>query len=146
MNFNKAYDRAKFLLAQYGKADKSSYVDDRRILWIGKQPLFTKCQEIAGHQDAYIKAIASEIYPDHDYILIAGGNTEIGMHRDASYAAPESVSVNLGGEAYWEYEGEPKRLAHGDITRFNCKKLHGILEADCDRVVIAIWKKNPSWK
>ncbi len=146
MNFDKLYQYSKNLLNRYGKADKSSYVSDRQILWIGKQPLFTKCQEIAGHQDSYIKAIASEIYPDHDYILIAGGNTEIGMHRDASYAEPEAISINLGGMAYWEYEEGCKWLRHGHIERFNCKKLHGILEADCDRIVIAVWKRNPKWK
>jgi len=146
MDFDKLYQHSKNLLARHGKADKSSYVSDRKILWIGKQPLFTKCQEIAGHRDDYIKAIASEIYPDHDYILIAGGNTEIGMHRDASYAAPKAISINLGGEAYWEYGNTPQRLQHGEITEFNCKELHGILEADCDRIVIAIWKRNPKWK
>lgn len=146
MDFDTIYQYSKDLLAMHGKADRSSYVSDRQILWIGKQPLFTKCQEIAAHHDDDIKAIATEIYPDHDYILIAGGNTEIGMHRDASYAAPESISINLGGEAYWQYGEDAQRLQHGDITHFNCKELHGILEADLDRIVIAIWKRNPKWR
>ena len=146
MNFDKIYQYSKDLIAMHGKADKSSYVGDRRILWIGKQPLFTKCQEIAGHRDEYIKGIATELMPDHDYILIAGGNTEIGMHRDASYAAPIAISLNLGGMAYWEHEEGCKWLKHGDVMTFNCKKPHGILEADRDRIVIAMWERNPNWR
>lgn len=146
MDFDSLYDHAKTLLRQYGKPDKSSYTSDRQILWIGNQPLFGKeRREIAGHSDRTIKGAANLIYPDHHYILIAGGNTEIGMHRDATYAAPDAISINLGGEAYWEYQGQPQRLQHGEITQFNCKELHGILEADQDRIVICIWQRNPKW-
>jgi len=147
MNFDNLYDHAKALLKAYGKPDKSSYTDDRQILWIGDQPLFGKeRREIKGHRDRHIKEAADLIYPEHDYILIAGGNTEIGMHRDATYAAPTAISINLGGEAYWEYRDAPQRLEHGEITEFNCKELHGILEADCDRIVVAIWQRNPKWQ
>lgn len=147
MNFDSIFQHCKDLLRQYGKPDKSSYTSDRQILWIGNQPLFGKeRREIAGHGDRIIKEVADLIYPDHDYILIAGGNTEIGMHRDASYAAPKAISINLGGEAYFEYGNAPQRLEHGEITEFNCKELHGILEADQDRIVIAIWQRNPKWQ
>ncbi|MCA6509719.1 MAG: hypothetical protein IM596_07900 [Pseudanabaena sp. M051S1SP2A07QC] len=147
MNFDNIYQHSKNLLNRYGKDDRSSYTSDRKILWIGSQPLFSKESKfIKGIEDRYIKSVASDIYADHDFILIAGGNTEIGMHRDASYAAAKAISINLGGEAYFEHEDlDPQRLEHGDITEFNCKKLHGILEADCDRIVIAIWKRNPKW-
>ena len=146
MNFDKVYDYARELLAKYGKADKSTYTSDRRILWIGTQPLFTRVAELPAHQDPYIKAIATEIDSYHDFILILGGNTEIDPHRDATYAAPDAITLNLGGMAYFDHEDGCKWLKHGDITRFNCKRLHGILEADLDRIAIAIWRKNPKWK
>jgi len=146
MNFDKVYDYARELLAKYGKADKSTYTSDRRILWIGTQPLFTRVAELPAHEDPYIKAIATEIDPHHDFILILGGNTEIDPHRDATYAAPDAITLNLGGMAYFDHEDGCKWLKHGDITRFNCKRLHGILEADLDRIAIAIWRKNPKWK
>ena len=145
MDFDQIYLHSKILLSKYGKADKSSLTEDRKIVWIGKQPLFTKKMEIAGHNDQFIKAIASEVYPTHDYILICGGNTEINPHRDATYAMPEAISINLGGMAYFDHEDGCKWLKHGDVTTFNCKKLHAVLEADLDRISICIWKKNPKW-
>ena len=147
MDFDKIYNHAKYLLERYGKTDKSSYTDNRKILWIEKQPLFTRVAEIPAHQDEFIKAIANEIEPNNDYILIAGGNTEIEMHRDARYANRQATTINLGGEAHFEYEGiGGTRLKHGDITKFDCKRLHGILEADLNRIVIGIWSKNPNWR
>jgi hypothetical protein len=101
---------------------------------------------IKGHDDQLISAAAKAIYPECDFILVAGGNTEIGMHRDATFAHADAMTINLGGQAYFDHEDNgATRLEHGDITKFNCKRLHGVLEADLDRIVIAMWQRNPKW-
>ena len=147
MDFDRLYNHAQELLASYGKHDQSGYTSDRRVLWIGEQPRFTKiATTVKGHQDQIISTAAKLIYPECDFILVAGSNTEIDMHRDATYAHADSISINLGGQAYFEHEDNGAiRLEHGSITRFNCKRLHGVLEADLDRIVIAMWQRNPKW-
>lgn len=146
MNFNKLLIHAQKLLASHGKPDASSYTGDRRILWIGEQPRFTTdVATIPAHQDAYIRAIAEELNPKHEFILIAGGDSIIKPHRDATYAHPDAISINLGGEAYFECEEGDRLLRHGDVTKFNCKRLHAVSRADRDRVVIVIWQRNPKW-
>lgn len=147
MDYDTIYNHARTLLKQHGKPDHSGYTGDRVVLWIGEQPRFTKTvATVKGHDDAIISAAAKAIYPECDFILIAGGNTEIGMHRDATYAHADAVTFNLGGQAYFEHEDhDPVRLEHGDVTKFNCKRLHGVLEADLDRIVIALWRRNPKW-
>ena len=147
MDFDKLYDHAKSLLANHGKRDPSGYTSDRYILWVGNQPRFTKTKAVVtGYCDELITTTAKQLYPECEYILVAGGNTEIGMHRDATYAHADAMTINLGGQAYFEHESmDAQRLEHGDVTRFNCKQLHGVLEADLNRIVIAIWKHNPKW-
>lgn len=147
MDFDNLYAHAQSLLKTYGKRDQSGYTGDRTVLWIGEQPRFTKTvATIKGHQNQIISAAAKTIYPECDFILVAGGNTEIDMHRDATFAHADAMTLNLGGQAYFEYEDNgATRLEHGDITRFNCKRLHGVLEADLDRIVIAMWRRNPKW-
>ena len=146
MDYDRLLTHAQKLLASHGKPDSSSYTGDRRILWIGEQPRFTTdVATIPAYQDAYIKAIATELNPKHEFILIAGGDSIIKPHRDATYAHPDAISINLGGEAYFECEEGDRLLRHGDVTRFNCKRLHAVTKADSDRVVIVIWQRNPKW-
>ena len=147
MDFDILYNHARSLLKQHGKRDHSGYTGDRTVLWIGEQPRFTKAvATVKGRDDELISAAAKAIYPECDFILIAGGNTEIGMHRDATFAHADAMTINLGGQAYFEHEDyDPIRLEHGDATKFNCKRLHGVLEADLDRIVIALWRRNPKW-
>jgi hypothetical protein len=76
MNTDKLLTHAQNLLASHGKPDASGYTGDRRVLWIGNQPRFTTdVATIPAHQDAYIKAIATDLNPLHEFILIAGGDS-----------------------------------------------------------------------
>jgi hypothetical protein len=146
MNTDQLLTHAQKLLALHGKPDASGYTGDRRIVWIGEQPRFTTdvCT-IPAYQDAYIKAIATELNPLHEFILIAGGDSIIKPHRDATFAHPDAISINLGGDAYFESEDGDRLLSHGDISKFNCKRLHAVSKADSDRIVIVIWQRNPKW-
>lgn len=78
--------------------------------------------------------------------LAAHGQIGIDFHRDATYAAPEALLVNLGG-VQWGYE--PTRevsapLFHtfdeGEVVKFNCKHRHAALEADPERWSIVLWR------
>ena len=77
--------------------------------------------------------------------LAAYGSIGIDLHRDATYAAPESLLINFGG-VQWAYE--PTRevsapdhynLDCGEVVRFNCKHRHGALECDPTRWSIVLW-------
>lgn len=136
------YEYVKQLLEKHGEVDKSSYTKDRKVIWIGKQPLLTKPQEIDGVKDEFITRVAKVIYPDCDYILIAGGNTHIKLHRDSGAMDRTAITLNLGGKAKFEYDGKERILEHGSLTKFNCKKLHGVTIAQGNRIMIGMWKRS----
>ena len=78
--------------------------------------------------------------------LAAHGQIGIDFHRDATYAAPEALLVNLGG-VQWGYEPTRKvstPLFHtfdsGEVVRFNCKHRHAALEATPERWSIILWR------
>ena len=81
--------------------------------------------------------------------LAAHGEVGISLHRDASYAAPEALLINLGGVT-WGYEptrevSEPNffSLDRGEVIRFDCKHRHAALEPAPDRWSIVLWQVSP---
>ena len=78
--------------------------------------------------------------------LAAYGQIGIDFHRDATYAAPAALLVNLGG-VQWGYEPTREVSAPqfhtfdcGEVVRFDCKHRHAALEAVADRWSIVLWR------
>ena len=78
--------------------------------------------------------------------LAAHGDRGISLHRDATYAAPASMLVNLGGVT-WGYEPtreatrpQYQKLEGGEVLTFDCKHRHAALDPSPDRWSIILWQ------
>ena len=81
--------------------------------------------------------------------LACFGAIGIDMHRDATYAAKDSLLINLGGVS-WCYEPsrndasestwEHTELDQGEIAQFNCKHRHAAYKPLADRWSIVLWQ------
>jgi hypothetical protein len=154
-------------LDKYLTPDVSNYAKGRTRLWIkwqydlrnktirpAIQPsdrLWTYCQnicQIAGFQP--------------DLGLIAKGKTGIALHRDAGYAMPLAVSIQIG-RAEWTYdcqypgwEWQPSHkcsssnpqiiLLEDCAVAFNCKNPHSANPTDENRYSINLWQLKPEYK
>ena len=73
------------------------------------------------------------------------GDVGIDLHRDATYAAPDSLIINLG-KVHWQYDWDrgistPQHYNFdgGEVISFNCKHRHGAYDPASDRWSIVLW-------
>lgn len=73
------------------------------------------------------------------------GDVGIDLHRDATYAAPDTLLINIG-KVHWQYDHsrgisipEHYDFDGGEVIRFNCKHRHGAYEPGSDRWSIVLW-------
>ena len=73
------------------------------------------------------------------------GDVGIKLHRDATYAAPDCLMINIG-KVSWQYDWDRRistpqhySLDGGEVASFNCKHLHGAYDPASDRWSIILW-------
>jgi hypothetical protein len=149
-------------------ADVSNYAQGRQRFWLQHEgPLSDRFNFEPAVQNARLWAWCQRIFPGAELGLAAFGPVGIGLHRDTSYADYEAVSVNLGEVGAWLYDDQYPGMAWvpdaqrnpsnvrdmelkvGDITVFNCKNPHAVIEPAEDRWSINLWrvskKTRPKW-
>jgi hypothetical protein len=129
----------------------SRYAVGRQELWIRrycdlkKQPVITE-----GFRDDRLEALGNRVLPNFNIgvLLLYQPGVKINLHRDHTVFSPTAVSINLGAATFFMAEMEKKgtelkhqyySLTDGDVTRFNCKILHGIEAVDNERWCIVFW-------
>lgn len=144
-------------------ADVSSYARGRRRAWLGPEPRLGARRGSNAAQGYYpgpwnthaaVEAFCRRIWrrflpeePPLGPILVTSGTQGISPHRDASYARPIALTINLG-DALWLHNAErhsqqhdsltEMRLTGGEILAFDCKHIHACRPAP-DRLAIHLW-------
>ena len=141
------------------KADVSSYARGRTRCWLQREmPLGPTQRERPGLKVPDLWAALSAIWMRHlpgrpETGLASRGEIGITPHRDASYARPVTMSVNLG-RAKWFHD--PRRngatkgrvvgphewqvLAGGEVLVFDSKHPHAAQPLEPDRWVVILWQ------
>ena len=141
-------------MKSYLLPDVSNYARGRYRLWLFHQIDFRNGSLSPGYFEQRIWDFSQRIYPGSNIGLLTFGGTfadgkvsngKINLHRDHTYACPQTRSINLG-RATFAY-GEPLpadyQLNDGDIVEFNCKILHSIKEIQSpERFSLVFWKLN----
>lgn len=147
-------------LAFLATPDVSNYAKGRLRLWLNQEPTFAKEYTIKpAIQDdrlwQYICTIYRKVYGiTPSFALVAVKDTNIKLHRDATYAGWKALSINLG-QCTWHYQecypdyryskqvSNPTtietELYGGEVISFNPKNPHGVSNASEDRISINIW-------
>jgi len=137
--------------------DRSSYVGDRLTLWISHKVDFRNGKVSAGYRDdglrpasLRITKFCQKVYPGCDIGLLSIhidgiSNGIIKPHRDHGYGQPIARGVNLGN-CVFGCDGKDYELGDGDITEFNCKKIHEVKQIlTPERFSITLWKFNKGY-
>lgn len=137
------------------KPDVSNYAQKRQRLWLfheanlGKEPAIKN-----GHWDEKLWRLSQKIYPECDIALISrhgdDSDARIKYHRDATYALPPAIILNIGGKAIFSWnknrssqkdeEATKYLLEPGNIYAFDCKHRHALLEAEEGRWGLILWQ------
>lgn len=133
--------------------DVSNYAKGRLRVWLNTEPSLTNPTRLSESRlqvnETLTKRLQEIIEWPFDYCLItySGDDNAIGIspHRDASYADYEAYTLNLTGDALFEYWNERQSfgysrdtvdlganapptsvlsLTSGDLVHFNCKNKH----------------------
>ena len=145
--------------------DVSNYAKGRERFWVGTEyPLSLKYQQFkVGVRDRKLEDWLKDIWAKSgltgspESALAIYGDVPIEFHPDAPCAAPEAISVNLGGTTFIHdtvVNGPSNRngriytptapiehtLDMGEVTRFNCKHVHATVAPQPDRWSIIIWQ------
>ena len=144
-------------------ADVSTYARGRRRAWLGPEPRLGARRGSNARQgyypgpwnthpaiEAFCRYIWEEYLPDEPPlgpILVTSGTQGISPHRDASYARPIALTINLG-DALWLHNRDrdsqardgltEMRLTGGEILAFDCKHIHACRPA-ADRLALHLW-------
>lgn len=138
--------------------DKSNYALLRQVAWVGAKWDLKDKDFKPGVQDDRLMELVKQVYPDADIVLVTYSENPgagINYHRDDSYAATETRSINIGNSD-WGYRAAKERMAwtreenqdapyqefkleSGTVTRFNCKNEHAALNTEAGRWSINIW-------
>jgi hypothetical protein len=152
--------------------DVSNYAKGRLRCWLGIEPaLFSpfNIKPAVNVSLPILTRIREILGWDFQFALVtySGDEEAIGIspHRDAGYADYEAYSINVSGEAkfdYWcdrqSFDGSHRGklirtsgitdpthsliLKPGEVTRFNCKNLHSCTPS-AKRWNINFWKAKP---
>lgn len=147
-------------LSPLATPDVSNYAKGRLRLWLNQEPTLVKDYTIKpAIQDdrlwEYICTIYHNVYAvNPSFALVAVEDTNIDLHRDATYAGWKALSINLG-RCTWHYQEcypdfrwskqSPTpttieaQLYGGEVISFNPKNPHGVSNASEDRMSINIW-------
>jgi hypothetical protein len=122
------------------RLDVSNYARGRRRVWLNIEPSLTPKVTVAPALPAppeLCAELADAAEWRFDWALVThSGDDAAGIrpHRDAAFAAPIAVGLNLVGRCrfdYWENALDAPRqpttslmLEPGDVVKFDCKKLH----------------------
>ena len=137
------------------QADVSNYAKGRRRTWLQHEAPLSKYQPFRdGLRDSklweWCTAVAKRagMTAPPELGLAIYGDTGISLHRDASYAAPQAVSINLGGVLF-QYDRDRNgngsatvgdyTLDKGEVMLFDCKHRHAAIEPARDRWCIVLW-------
>ena len=145
-------------VAPHLSPDVSNYARGRRRAWLQiEAPLGPTQPWRPGLASArlwpWLVRVWRRVHPDGDpqLGLAVHGDTGIAWHRDASYAQPRAVVVNLGPCAF-ELDrardganGRPAvpvslELSGGEVLDFDCKHRHRVLRADAARWSVVLWR------
>ena len=140
--------------------DVSNYAKGRTRAWLQREmPLGPTQREKPGLIIPELWAALSGIWAKHlpgrpQTGLAVHGRIGIRVHRDASYARPACMNVNLG-QALWFHDPDrngkqdydtPREksiaLRGGEVIAFDCKHPHGsiVTAPDGDRWAIILWQ------
>ncbi|HLO85467.1 MAG TPA: hypothetical protein VK203_10755 [Nostocaceae cyanobacterium] len=131
-------------------SDVSSYTDTRYRVWLFNECNLSNGEIIPAYYDERLWKFCQYVYPGCNIgLLTFGGKFEnvksdglIRPHRDHQYAQPIARTVNLG-KCLFGYDGKVYELNDGDITQFNCKRIHSVDKILSDeRFSICLWKLN----
>ena len=140
-------------LKQSLKADVSNYAPGRMRVWLQHEaPLSDNQNFQSGTQDTKLWTWCKEVAKESgmkeipEVGLAIYGDRGIKLHRDASFAAPEAVSINLGAV---EFLYDPTRgfsdnleshiLDRGEVMLFDSKHRHAAVEPASNRWCIVLW-------
>ena len=144
-------------------ADVSTYARGRRRAWLGPEPRLGAKRGSNAAQgyypgpgnthtaaEAFCRRVWQRFLPEEPPlgpILVTSGTQGISPHRDASYARPIALTINLG-DALWLHNADRHsqardglteiRLTGGEILAFDCKHIHACRPAP-DRFAIHLW-------
>jgi len=117
----------------------------RLNFWLNAEPNYATGKYKAAHRDDRLWAFCQRIYPEAALaqIYFANDGHAIDWHRDASYAKPKAMIINLG-EICLQTETEAKEiisleLTGGEIILFNSKLRHRAIHRSDDRIGIGLW-------
>ena len=150
---------------------KTGYARGRRSTWLGYQPNFMGPPGAIPCPHGRVWDELQRLVPGFEtaecWINGARANSSPGIvpHRDASYAAHQAWIVNLGSTTFriWidkriavaddlvlikrhkKFNEYSVGLVGDEIIAFDCKNLHGSINAADSRWGIGLWKFKPQW-
>ena len=139
--------------------DVSNYAPGRTRAWLQVEaPLGPSQPWRPGLASARLWPWLTRVWQRHDPVtrpdlgLAIRGDAGIRWHRDAAYARPDAVIVNLG-PCLFEIDrdrdsrpgrpGDPLSLrfdSAGDVFAFDCKHQHRVVDPAPDRWSIVLWR------
>ena len=129
----------------------SQYATGRKELWIRRYCDLRKQATITeGFRDDRLEALGDRVLPNFDIglLLFYQPGVKINLHRDHTVFSSMAVSINLGEATFLmadmvekgaKLKPEYYYLTDGDVTKFNCKILHGIEAVNKERWCIVFW-------
>ena len=147
-------------LAPHLSQDVSNYAKGRKRVWLEYEAPLSNSQAFkpATHNSKlwkWLKEVASKSgMPVPQLGLAVYGDTGIQLHRDASYANPLALSINLGKVEFLfddNRQGKTNKnirqhnLDSGEIILFDCKHRHAAINPNRNRWSIILWTIAPKF-